>query len=127
MSRDVLSAAGLLLLRVVAGFGLATHGYQKLFGGRMDGFASGVADLGFPLPVLFAWGAALSEFLGGILTAIGLKARYAAAFAFVTMFVAAFIRHAADPFKVKELALVYMAVFGAIVLIGAGKFSLDRS
>lgn len=127
MKKDTLAAFGLLFLRVVVGFGLATHGYQKLFGGRMDQFIAGVRDIGFPLPTLFAWIAALSELLGGILVALGLKTRIAAAFAFVTMAVAAFIRHSNDAFHVKELALVYLAGFGAIMLIGAGKFSLDRS
>lgn len=120
-------SSGLLLLRVVAGFGIATHGYQKLFGGRMPDFTAGVAAMGFPVPGFFAWAAAISEFLGGILVAIGLKTRAASAFVCATMAVAAFIRHASDPFKVRELALVYLAVFGALALIGPGKFSLDRS
>jgi putative oxidoreductase len=127
MKKETLSAVGLLLLRVVVGFGLATHGYQKLFGGHMDQFASGVRSMGFPLPTVFAWIAALSELLGGILIALGLKTRIAAAFAFVTMAVAVFIHHAADPFHVKELALLYLSGAGSVMMIGAGKFSLDRT
>jgi len=127
MKRDTLAAIGILLLRLVAGFGMATHGYQKVFGGHMEQFTEGVRALGFPLPLVFAWLAALSELLGGILVALGLKARVAAAFAFVTMAVAAFVQHAGDPFAARELAMLYLACFGAIMLIGAGKFSLDRS
>ena len=127
MPKETLLSFGLLVLRVFAGFGLATHGYAKLFGGRMSEFAAGVGAMGFPLPVFFAWSAALSEFLGGILVAIGLKTRYAAAFAAVTMAVAAFVRHASDPFKVKELALIYWAAFSAIILTGGGRYSLDRT
>ena len=108
------------------GIGIMMHGYPKLFSGRMDKFAEGVAALGFPFPVAFAWAAALSEFLGGIFVAIGLKTRIAAMFIFVTMAVAAFLRHAADPFKVKELALAYLTAAAAIAIMGAGKFSLDR-
>lgn len=127
MSRDALNSIGLLSLRLVAGFGLATHGYQLLFGGHMDEFAAGVHAMHFPAPLFFAWAAALSEFLGGILVAIGLKTRIAGAFALVTMGVAVFIRHAADPFHVKELAVLYLGAFGALTLMGSGKFSLDRA
>jgi putative oxidoreductase len=41
------------------------------------------------------------------------------------MTVAVFIRHASDPFDVKELALLYGTIAMAIVLIGPGRFSLD--
>jgi putative oxidoreductase len=81
--------------------------------------------MGFPSPDLFAWAAALSEFLGGILIALGLGTRIAAFFVFSTMTVAVFIRHASDTFDVKELALLYGTIAMAIVLIGPGRFSLD--
>ena len=61
---------GLLILRVLAGAGIAYHGYGKLFGGRMDKFAEGVAAMGCPMPEVFAWAAALSEVAGGILLAL---------------------------------------------------------
>jgi putative oxidoreductase len=127
MSKEILLAVGLLLLRIVAGFGLATHGYQKLFSGHMSQFTATVSTLGFPIPALFAWAAAMSEFLGGILTAIGLKTRPAAIAAFITMAVAAIIFHRHDPFKTKELALVYMSAFGTLALTGPGRFSLDKA
>ena len=58
--------------------------------------------------------------------AIGFKTRLAALFVFVTMCVAFLKVHAADPFKVKELAILYAV--GALMLIakGSGKFSLDK-
>jgi len=115
---------GLLWLRILMGFGIAWHGYGKIFGGRMDQFAQGVAELGFPMPEIFAWAAAASEFLGGIFIGLGLYPRLAALLVFLTMSVAAFLRHAADPFKVKELALAYWTMAGALVLMGGGPFSL---
>jgi putative oxidoreductase len=116
---------GLLWFRVLAGVGIAYHGYGKVFGGSMDQFADGVASMGFPVPVFFAWAAALSEFAGGICIMLGLFTRTAALFVFVTMFVAVFIRHGADPFKKKELALAYWTFAGALLCLGPGKFSLD--
>ena len=83
--------------------------------------------MGFPLPILFAWLAALSELLGGLLLAVGLFTRYAAFFVFGTMTVAAFIAHAGDPFNVRELALLYWAVMLSLLLVGGGRFELERT
>jgi putative oxidoreductase len=82
--------------------------------------------MGFPAPKLFAWAASLSEFLGGICIALGLFTRPAALFVFTTMAVAIFIKHGQDPFKRKELAMAYWTISGALMGLGAGKFSLDH-
>jgi putative oxidoreductase len=96
---------GLLVLRVLMGLGIASHGYQKLFTpGILDKFTAGVERLGFPAPGFFAWLAALSEFAGGIFIALGLGTRLSALFVFFTMCVAFFRAHAADPFNLKEPA-----------------------
>ncbi|MCF7802999.1 MAG: DoxX family protein [Candidatus Marinimicrobia bacterium] len=116
---------GLLWLRVLMGLGIMTHGYRKIFSGNMDGFANGVADLGFPLPELFAWLAALSEFAGGWMLVLGLGTRIAAIFLIGTMFVAAFLQHAGDSFGTREKSLMYLTMAGTVGIIGPGKFSLD--
>jgi len=41
------------------------------------------------------------------------------------MFVAAFIRHGADPFSGKEKALLFFFISLAFLLIGAGKYGVD--
>jgi len=66
----------------------------------------GVANLGFPAPALFAWAAALAEFLGGLLVFLGLGTRVAAAFAAFTMVVAGFARHKAHLHFAAWLGLV---------------------
>jgi putative oxidoreductase len=119
------TALGLLWLRVLMGAGIAYHGYGKVFGGYMDRVVEGVAKMGFPFPELFAWAAALSEFLGGIFIALGLATRFAALFVFITMSVAGFIVHAADPLDKKELAFAYWTVAGALIFTGPGSLSLD--
>ncbi|MEN6618999.1 MAG: DoxX family protein [Rikenellaceae bacterium] len=43
-----------------------------------------------------------------------------------TMTVAVFVTHAADPFQVKELALIYLIVFITLFLLGPGRYSLDH-
>jgi putative oxidoreductase len=113
-----------LMLRLWLGATGIVHGYPKVFGG-MEKFTEGVAKMGFDPPGLFAWAAALAEFGGGILLIVGLLTRPAAVMMAVTMFVAGFIAHGDDPFKVKELALCYLVLSLVIFLIGPGRFSLD--
>jgi len=117
---------GLLWLRVLAGLGIMTHGYPKLFGGNMAKFAKSAGELGLPQPELMAWLAALSEFFGGLLLVLGLFTRPAALFCMATMSVAAFLAHSEDPFSVKEKALAYWTMFGALLIMGGGKYALER-
>lgn len=115
---------GLLFLRVFAGLSLAlAHGLGKL--PPSERFLTGVAEMGFPLPILFGWAAGLSEFGGGILIAAGLLTRPAALAIACTMAVAAFVRQAGDPFLERELALLYGTVALMLILAGAGRYSID--
>lgn len=125
MQYQRLKSFGLLWLRVLMGLGIAYHGYNKIFIGGISGFAKGVASMGFPLPELFAWLAALSELAGGVCIVLGLLTPAAAFLVFSTMSVAAFVMHAADPFSDKELALCYWAMSGTLILTGGGTLSLD--
>lgn len=122
---SVLSEAAMAGLRVFAGLAMAFgHGLNKL--PPSAGLIDGVASMGFPAPELFAWAAALAEFVGGLLLAAGLLTRPAALSVALTMAVAAFGAHAADPFQKKELALLYLFVSLIFVVRGAGKWSIDR-
>ena len=123
--RDKALSAGLLWARVLAGLSIAYIGYGKVFGGQIEQLIEGVRGLGFPAPVLFAWLAALSEFAGGILIAVGFGTRVAALFILVTMSVAFFGAHATDPFHVKIPAYLYGVIAGTLILTGAGRFSVD--
>ena len=136
---------GLFLLRM-AGLGLAlAHGLPKLTAlvTGQSHMAESVAKLGFPLPGFFAWAAALGEFLGGVLVALGLFTRVGAAFAAFTMFVAAFLQHHAfTRFLVSlrlrylpeetlkawgnpELALMYLVVLLVVLIMGPGRIAFD--
>lgn len=119
------SDLGNLLFRLFVGLSMAlAHGLGKI--PPSEQFISGVEGLGFPLPVVFAWSAGLAEFVGGLLIASGLFTRWSALFLGFTMAVAAFGRHASDPFNVKEMALLYLFACVLIAFQGAGKYSLDR-
>lgn len=115
---------GLLMLRLFAGLSLAlAHGRGKL--PPTERFLAGVEEMGFAFPLFFGWAAAFSEFVGGILIALGLFTRPAAFFIAFTMAVAAFIRQAGDPFAERELALLYGVVAVTLLLTGAGRYAVD--
>lgn len=115
---------GLALVRAGFGASLAlAHGLPKL--GGAEGFVGNLAKGGFPAPTFFGWAAILSELVGGLLLALGLLTRPAAAFVLVTLAVAAFHVHGADPYGRKELALAYVLVALATLVAGPGRFSLD--
>jgi putative oxidoreductase len=127
---SVATDIGKLLLRVVVGGAIMTHGYPKIFGTSDDGmprmvrFIDGVAKMGFPYPEYFAWAAALSEFVGGLFLALGLFTRGAAFLIMCTMIVVLY-RHRADPWNKKELGLLYLAPAFFTMLSGPGRYSLD--
>ncbi len=139
--------AALFVLRL-SGLGLAlAHGWPKverLLSGQGAPFIEGVANLGFPYPIVFAWAATIAELVGGSLIVLGLLTRMAAGFAAFTMFVAAFLRHrlaqqtlaffGINPVSAEvleswgnpERAALYLLIFVALALMGGGRFSLDR-
>lgn len=115
---------GLLFFRVFIGLSMAfAHGLGKV--PPSEGVVAMVSGLGFPAPWFFAWLTAFAEFGCGLLIALGLATRPAAFILAINMAVAGFIFHAADPFKVKELALAYLFSAVALCFTGAGKFSVD--
>lgn len=118
---------GWLALRVTFGLGMAVfHGFPKLFGGKMEGVIATVRDVvGLPFPTFFGWLAGLTEFVGGILLAIGLATRPAAFMLAGTMVVALY-RHRADPFARMELAILYLVVMAVFVVVGGGRYALER-
>jgi putative oxidoreductase len=118
--------SGLLLLRVWLGAMMIVHGQGKVLGDNAK-FMAGVAELGFPVPEFFGWAAALSEFVGGILLVLGFGTRITSIMVAITMAVAAFMGHAGDPFRVRELALTYLVLAIVVCLLGPGRVSIDAA
>ena len=113
---DVLYA----VMRVVVGLLFACHGAQKLFG-----VLGGQSQLANRMLVA----AAIIEFIGGGLVALGLWAGYAAFVASGEMAVAYFMVHAPGglwPIVNKgELAVLYCFVFLYVASRGSGALSVD--
>ncbi|HTO16799.1 MAG TPA: DoxX family protein [Edaphocola sp.] len=114
----------LLILRVVIGIFMLTHGvgkFQKLFGSDPIQFGDPLG-VGITTSLILA---VFAEVFCSILIIIGLGTRFAAIPLFVTMIVASFIVHINDDFSKQEFALLYALIFMTIATIGSGKFSLD--
>ncbi len=117
----------LLVLRIVAGVIFVMHGYGKLFGDApgMSAFTGMVTGMGFPLPGLFAYAAALTEFLGGLALILGVFTRYASVLLGVVMLVAfAGVKKFSLPAGDVDLALFAMVL--AIYLAGSGRCTVQK-
>lgn len=121
---DLVSLA-ILILRLTVGTFMLTHGIGKLFMFFSEDpiiFADPIG-LGFTASLVLA---VFAEFLCSIFIIFGFATRFAAVPLLITMWVAAFIVHSADPFMIKELAFLYSFVYIALILSGSGRFSLDQ-
>ena len=130
-----------LFLRLAVGFGFMAHGWAKLSRGP-EGFAKLLTLLHVPFPHLTAWISVLIETLGGFAIFAGIFVSLSALPLICTMLVAMFSIHihygyssintigltAKGPLfgpPGYEINLLYIAALIALVISGAGKFSLD--
>jgi putative oxidoreductase len=126
-------AVGLLLIRLVVGLTLASHGAQKLLGWCGGGGVAGTARLfeqmGFRPGRFFATLAGLSEVAGGLLLAAGLATPAAVAVVVAVMLVAVVGVHAKNGFFAHgggfEYAMVLGVIAAALGATGPGALSLD--
>jgi putative oxidoreductase len=131
----VLTSFGLLILRVVVGLILAAHGAQKLFGWwggpGMAGWVQVVTKLRIRPAAPWAWIAALSEFGGGLLLALGLLSPLGSLAIAGAMLVAIATVHWANGLwngkRGYEFNLTLLASVTALALTGPGTYSLDQA
>lgn len=127
------AGTGMTILRVILGITFMMHGSQKLFGafggGGLEGTAKFMASLGLEPSYVMAVLAALGEFGGGLLLLLGLFTRFGAFLTGVVSLVAIFSVHISKGFFMSgggyEYALVLLAASLALLIDGAGKYSLD--
>ncbi|CAN5868534.1 DoxX family protein [soil metagenome] len=117
---------GLLVLRVLGALTLVLlHGWGKV--PPKPGFVGMLGGMGFPAPEIFAWLAALAEFGGGLLLAIGLLTR-PAAFLLVGHFaIVVLVAHAGETFKERELPFLFLVIALTLLFTGAGRYSVDAA
>jgi putative oxidoreductase len=116
-----------LILRLAFGGLMLLHGIPKL----TKLFSTPFQDISFADPLGFGAGISLvltvlAEFLFAILVVIGFRTRYATFPLIFTMAIAALVVHAGYPLKDREMALLYLAGYVAIAILGGGKYSLDK-
>lgn len=114
----------LLIARVGIALLMLTHGLpkmEKLLAGGDIQFAS-VFGMSPAVSLFFA---VLTEVGCSLLLLLGLGIRLATVPLIITMLVAAFSIHAADPFSKQEPALQYLLVYIVLLLAGGGKYSVD--
>ena len=129
-------------LRLIVGYGFMEHGFAKL-GRGVDGFAHILQLLGMPFSTLLAWATVLTEIFGGLAILLGAFVALASIPMAIVLLVAVFTVHLPNGFSSIKLQsigpdgahfgqpgyecnLLYLAGLAALVLGGAGRFSLDR-
>ena|ERR1035437_2815763 len=121
---------GLLILRVGIGVMFMCHGFPKLTGGpeTWTKLGGALSAMGITFaPGLLGFMAAISEFGGGLLLALGLLTRFACFFLLSTMVVATGTHLTnGDPFIKYSHALEAAILFFSLLFIGPGKISLDE-
>ena len=120
-----------LVLRVVLGFLMVAHGYQKLSRGPAT-FGQNLAELGVPAPVFMGYVVTFTELIGGAFLLVGLLSRLAALALTIDLVVAiALVKVNVGLIAGRgmgagaELDLAFIAGFLAVLLAGPGRFSLD--
>jgi putative oxidoreductase len=131
MSQSVSSPSvdrGLLLVRLALGLVFVMHGWMKLTVFGVAGTAGFMASLGIPLPTVNAVIIIAVELVGGLMLAAGAGTRVVGALLSFSMLVAVITAHAANGFFLPngyEFALTMALVSLAVVLTGAGQYSVD--
>jgi putative oxidoreductase len=132
-----------LPLRLALGFGMAFHGYPKLFDATAhDQFAQSLLGMGVPVPELMAWALGLLEFGGGIFLMLGVLTAFLSALLVIEMMVAIVLVHLPFGFEAGnvigvdeqgmpifgmpgyEVNVLYIAGLLALLALGAGRWSL---
>ena len=124
MNESLLKNLGKLIVRLAASGMMLTHGIPKI--GRLFGDDPVRFHDPFGLgPEISLALAVIAEVICTCLVMIGFKTRWATVPLMLTMLTAAFYAHADDPFGTKEKPLLFFVLFLAILVMGAGKFSID--
>lgn len=115
----------LLVVRVFVGFAMLSHGFPKLqmllAGGKIEFFD--FMGLGPQISLILT---VFAEFVCSILLILGLFTRVSLGFLIFTMIIAGFVVHGGDSFEKREMPLVYLSVYLLLMVIGAGKISVDH-
>ena len=132
-----------VLLRLMIGVGFFYHGWLKVFtSGGHQAFAGWLGGIGVPAPEITAWLVAFAEIVGGLALIVGAFVAIASVVLIGDMVVAMFTVHLPHGFNFinitgmgkqgpvfgmpgAEVNLLYIAGLLALVIGGAGPWSVD--
>ena len=134
-----------LPLRLMVGIGMMYHGFPKLFStqGHTD-FVGMLNGLGVPAAGIAAWLVGIVEFVGGLMLIVGAFVTAVSVLMIIDMLVAAVLVHVKHGFNFinitgitesglltfgmpgYEVSLLYIAALAALVIGGAGSYSVDE-
>jgi putative oxidoreductase len=118
---------GAIFIRIAFGFHLILASYRELFDfAAQKEFATFLASIGVPFPLIGAYLCHITEFFGGVALIAGFLVRPFAIPLIVTFAVAWFVAQWGKPYKEQFQAIQMLAVSFFFLLHGAGKLSLDN-
>jgi putative oxidoreductase len=114
----------LLIMRIGIALLMLTHGIPKI--GKLSEDPVQFMDL-LGLGATFSLCLAIfGEVACSLFVALGLGTRLAVIPSMITMLVAVFYVHIADPFVKQEMGLHYLLTYTALFIMGSGSYSLDH-
>jgi putative oxidoreductase len=119
-----MNSLALLIVRIVVGSFMLTHGIQKY---QML-MAAGPIKFADPIGIgqgPSLWLAVFAELVCSALLIIGFASRIVAFPLIVTMVIAVFVVHGTEEFAAKELAALYLMIYVLLFITGSGKYSVD--
>lgn len=123
-------STGLAILRAMVGTIMIAHGAQKVFDVGLAGVTEGFIQFGVPFAVVTAPLVSLLELVGGVLLVLGAFTRLVGITLAVVMLGAAFLVHLPAGFFLPngyEFALLLASALLALVIMGAGRYSVDHA
>lgn len=127
-----LNDAGILVLRVVTAVIFIRHGWGDVVEAGVSTNVENYRGAGIPIPEVSAYFTAYTQLVGGVLLAVGLLSRVAAAGMAVVMAGALIWVHAGEPIPMGQdgsgsgFALAMGAASVALLLVGPGRLSVDH-
>lgn len=114
----------ILVIRLSIAILMISHGLPKL-----NTLLAG-GDIQFPDPLgvgktVSLTLAVFAEIICSFFLFIGLATRLATIPLIITMLIAVFVVHGADPMDVKEMGILYLLFYVLLLVTGSGKFSVD--
>src|ERR671919_568884 len=128
----ILGDAGLLALRLAVATVFIAHGAGEVFDAGVSTNIENYRDAGIPLPELSAPYTAYIQLIGGIALALGALTRPLAVGFIVAMAGALIYVHSGEPLVIQPdgsgfgFAFIMGAASVALLLLGPGRFSVDR-